>query len=596
MGWRSWRGSGWAALSIAVALMAGSIIFCGAAAQGTAESAGRCGNPTTRPWCDTALSASARAAILTAHMSQSDKVSLLTGAAVPSLGIPAVNFTDGAMGVRGSTGDSATALPASISLAASFQPFGAYLYGTVVGSDAKELGYDGVWGPTVNIMRTPLGGRTYEGYGEDPFLTASTAVGWIDGAQNQGVMADVKHFVANDDEGQLGVPLLSGTVGGRLFVNVVVDQRTLHEIYFEPFQAAVQQAHVATVMCSYNQVNSQFACENPGLLKGDLEDDWGFQGFVMSDAGAAHDALQDLNSGLDFDIAGTSYNAPEVDAVLATGLVSTATLNSHVTRILQTLFSYGFFDRAAYVKSEASINQTSDDAVAQWVEQNGITLLQNNDNVLPLSASALPSIAVIGSSAATYVRGSGSSEVSPTSVSTPLAAIRAAVGKSTTVTYNDGGIPSSAAAVAKKASVAVVFVRDSESEGTDKICMSLDCPSLGLPNLDNGTDEQVTIGLQDQTIEAVAHANPNTVVVLETGAPVLTPWRNLVKGVVEAWYPGQEGGAAIANVLFGVVDPGGRLPATFPASPAQEPTAGNLNAYPGIDGNETYSEGVFVGY
>jgi beta-glucosidase len=574
--------------------MVGLLVGVGGA-EGSAP-ASRCGNVATRPWCNTSLAPAVRARLLESAMSTADKVGLLTGAAATDVGLPAISFTDGALGVRGGTGDTSTAMPAGIALAAGFQPFGAFLYGSVVGRDAKELGYDGVWGPTVNMMRTPLGGRTYEAYGEDPYLTAETAVGWIDGAQSQGVMADVKHFVANDQEGYAGVPLVTGTIGGRVYVNVVVDQRTLHEIDLIPFEAAVRQGHTATLMCGYNKVNGAFDCEDASLLLGTLEKSWGFDGFVMSDAGAAHDVVANMNNGLDFDIADSSYNAPEVDAALASGLVTMATLNEHVLRILTTLFTFGFFDRAAYVKDEQSINLASDNAVAQWVEENGTTLLQNNDNVLPIVPAHDPSIAVIGQTADTYVRGSGSSEVSPTSVVNPLQAIEARAGSAVAVSYNDGTIPSSAAALAAKASLAIVFVRDSESEGTDKLCLSLDCPSVGLPDLDNGTDEQATIGPQDQLIEAVARANPNTVVVMETGAPVLTPWRNVVKGVVEAWYPGQQGGAAIAHVLFGDVDPGGRLPATFPASPSQEQVAGNLSAYPGLDGNVTYSEGVMVGY
>ena len=589
----------WVALCVVFVVVIGNTLVGGISARAGANSTpsnGRCGSVAQRPWCNTALPAATRAKLMESAMSTSDKIGILTGTAEPDVGLAAIEFTDGALGVRGGTGDTATATPAGISLAASFDPFGAYLYGSVVGRDAKELGYDGVWGPTVNMMRTPLGGRTYEAYGEDPFLTAATGVGWIQGAQSQGVMADVKHFVANDQEGQLGVPLISGTIGGRLYVNAVVDQRTLHEIDLVPFQAAVQQGHAATVMCGYNRVNGVFDCENASLLQNTLEKSWGFDGFVMSDAGSAHNVVANLNHGLDFDIADSSYNSPEVEAALASGLVTMATLNEHVIRILTTLFTYGFFDRTAYMKNENTINRASDNAVAEWVEQNGITLLQNNDNVLPLESSQLRSIAVIGSSADTYVRGSGSSEVSPTSIVNPLQAIEARAGKSVDVTYDNGAVPSEAAAVAQRADVAIVFVRDSESEGVDKPCMSLDCPNVGLPDLDNGTDEQLTIGPQAQLIESVAAANPNTVVVLETGAPVLTPWRDMVKGVVEAWYPGQEGGTAIARVLFGDVDPGGRLPATFPASPAQEQTFGNLNAYPGIDGNVYYDEGVFVGY
>jgi beta-glucosidase len=579
--------------------MAGIVASTLASAQGTnGSTAGltRCGDVAHRPWCNPSLSPQARARLLEAVMSTSDKVTLLTGGAIADVGIPAVKFTDGALGVRGGTGDTATAMPSGTSLAATFNPFDAYLYGAVVGRDAKALGFDGLWGPTVNLMRTPLGGRTYEAYGEDPFLTAATGVGWIEGAQAQGVMADVKHFVANDQEGYAGVPLLSGTLGGRLFVNVSVDQRTLHEIYLTPFEAAIKQGHAATVMCGYNRVNGAFDCEDASLLKAAVEQSWGFQGFVMSDAGAAHNVVADLNNGLDFDIADSAYNAPEVDAALDSGLVSMATLNSHVLRILQTLFAFGFFDRAAYSKSEQNIDGARDGLVAERVEEGGITLLQDNGQVLPLNGTKDPTIAVIGQTAATYVRGSGSSEVSPTSVVTPLNAITARAGTSVSVIYNDGTVPSQAAAAARSASVALVFVRDSETEGTDKLCMSLDCPSVGLPDLNNGSDEQYTVGLQDQLIDAVARANPNTVVVMETGGPVLTPWRNEVKAVVEAWYPGQQGGNAVARVLFGDADPGGRLPVTFPADASQLPTAGNLSNYPGITGTETYTEGVFTGY
>ncbi|HVA09369.1 MAG TPA: glycoside hydrolase family 3 C-terminal domain-containing protein [Acidimicrobiales bacterium] len=582
--------------SVAVAVIIGSTLVSAHVSDGTTAGMSRCGDVVQRPWCNTSLPSLTRARLLASAMSTSDKVTLLTGRAIPRVGIPALKFTDGALGVRGGTGDTATALPSGTSLAASFNPFDAYLYGAVVGRDARALGFDGVWGPTVNLMRTPLGGRTYEAYGEDPFLTAATGVGWIEGAQSKGIMADVKHFVANDDEGDAGVPLISGTLGGRLFVNVNVDQRTLHEIYLTPFEAALQQGHAASAMCGYSRVNSAYDCENASLLKGTVEHSWGFPGFVMSDAGAAHNVVANLNNGLDFDIADSAYNAPEVDAALDSGLVSIATLDAHVIRILQTLFAFGFFDRVAYTKSEQALNTAADGTVAERVEESGITLLQNNDDVLPLSVSKDPSIAVIGQTAATYVRGSGSSEVSPTSVVTPLGSIVGRVGRGSSVTYNDGSIPSHAAAVARAARVALVFVRDSETEGSDKLCMSLDCPSVGLPDLNNGSDLQYTAGPQNQLIAAVARANPNTVVVLETGAPVLTPWRNEVKGVVEAWYPGQQGGNAIARVLFGDADPGGRLPVTFPAQPSQLPTAGDLNSYPGTSGSETYAEGVFTGY
>ena len=192
------------------------------------------------------------------------------------------------------------------------------------GDEVRHRGFDGDYGPTVNIMRTPLGGRTYEGYGEDPYLDAQTAVGWIDGFQSQGVMADPKHFAANNQEGQIGVSPAEGVIGGRFDTDVDVDPRWLHEIEFPAFEAAVQQAHAATVMCSYNLVNGAYSCANPYLLKHTLREEWGFQGFVQSDAGACHEPNDDIEAGLNLDILDTCYSAPEVDALLAAGVISEA--------------------------------------------------------------------------------------------------------------------------------------------------------------------------------------------------------------------------------------------------------------------------------
>src|ERR1700685_3400003 len=243
---------------------------------------GRCGSYA---WCSTSLTPNARATLLENAMSQSDKVAMLTGGAASDVGVPAASCDDGALGVRttGESGD-ATAFPAGISLAATFDQAIARAYGSAVGAEVREHGYDGDWGPTVNIMRTPLGGRTYEGYGEDPVLDAQTAVGWIEGLQSQGVMATVKHFIENDQEGQIGVSPLFGVIGPRPFTNVTVDQRTVHEIELRPFAAAVSQAHVAAVMCAYNQVNGEPSCDNKSLLEGILRGQLGFQGIIMSDA------------------------------------------------------------------------------------------------------------------------------------------------------------------------------------------------------------------------------------------------------------------------------------------------------------------------
>jgi beta-glucosidase len=575
-----------------------------------ADAQGRCG---TYAWCNTSLSPNERATLLENAMSQSDKVAMLTGGAASDVGVPAASFDDGALGVRttGETGD-ATAFPAGISLAANFDQAMARAYGSAVGAEVREHGYDGDWGPTVNIMRTPLGGRTYEGYGEDPFLDAQTAVGWIDGLQSQGVMATVKHFIENDQEGQVGVSPLFGVVGPRPFTNVMVDQRTLHEIELRPFAAAVSQAHVAAVMCSYNQVNGEPSCDNKSLLEGVLRGQLGFQGIIMSDALAAHTPQADLNAGMDWDIVGNADNAAEVDLAVDDGEVSEATLNARVHEYLRTLFAYGFFDRAAYAKDVPTTEPATSQAVDIATEEGGATLLKN-DGVLPLGATD-KRIVVIGQPASEYVFGFGSSQVNPYSTTDVLQGIQArAAAAGDTVTYDTGTDLATAEADARAANVVIVVAADSESEGDDKECMSLvpQCAPTEASVLtpQNPLDDQIGWGDQDSLISDIEATNPHTVVVLETGAPVLTPWRNKLAGLLEAWYPGEDGGTAIAHVLWGDVDASGRLPATFPASYSQEPVAGSASSYPGtINLNcdptattcayyqETYNEGVFVGY
>lgn len=577
---------------------------------------GRCG---THPWCNTALSPTARAGLLLQAMSLSDKVGILTGQAAPDVGLRAIRFTDGALGAGGTASEShaATAMPAGIALAANFSPAMARQYGTVVGAEVRHRGFDGDYGPTVNIMRTPLGGRTYEAYGEDPFLSAQTAVGWIDGFQSEGVMADVKHYAANNQEGQINLAGLTGLVGGRFLVDVKVDPRELEEIEFPAFQAAVQQAHVATVMCSYNLVNGVYACANPYLLQTTLRDAWGFKGFVVSDAGACHEPNSDIAAGLDFDIFGTCYTAPEVDAMLVTGLIKQSTLDARVTEILTTLFQYGFFDHPAWPDDPAEDNVPADEALADAAEEGGAVLLKNTAGVLPIDPRKVHSIAVIGAAAGQYIHGNGSSEVKPYFKTTALEGIAArAAADGIAVTSYTGTDVAQAQAVAAHADMAIVVGADTETEGGDKPCMSLlpQCGEGESINPDPSATE-AKFGDQDAIISAVAAANPHTVALLETGAPVLTPWRNQVAGLLEAWYPGEDGGTAIAHVLFGDVDPGGRLPATFPTSATAIPTAaGGAAQYPGVinplAGNcsvdvlsipcplfqETYSEGVMVGY
>jgi len=591
-----------------VLAVAGAACIVGASAvPASAGAQGRCGDPVQRPWCNTSLSPDTRAGLLLAQLTPDEKISLLggddvfggivsgpnrhtgTSTGVPRLGLPTIYFSDGPVGPRQGP---ATAMPIPMALAATFDPGLAFRHGATIANEAKHKGNDVVFAPTVNILRTPLWGRAFESYGEDPFLVSRLTVGWIGGAQSEGVIANVKHFAANNQEGDAG-PIANQTgpseplgapplQGDRYTVNAVVDPRTLHEIYLPQFEAAVKEAHVGSVMCSYNRLNGQYACENQQLLNEILKRDWGFKGFVLADYGAAHNTIASLNNGLDFEPwPGLAYSPLPVKAALFAGLASLADVDEHIRRILRTLFAYGAMDRPAYVNDDAQIDKPLHARVAQEIEEAGITLLKN-DGVLPLDPARVRSIALIGSPADTFTTGGGSAAVTPFSYTSPRKAITGRAGPGVHVTYDDGSDSAAAAAAAKAADVAIVFAADYETEGADRQCLSLECPDVH--------------GDQDGLIAQVAAANPNTIVVLETGAPVLTPWRDRVKGLLEAWYAGEQGGPAIARVLFGDTDPGGRLPATFPRQEADLPTAGDPQKYPGVDESVYYKEGVLVGY
>ncbi|MCU1599768.1 MAG: hypothetical protein JWO22_477, partial [Frankiales bacterium] len=321
----------------------------------------------------------------------------------------------------------------------------------------------------------------------------------------------------------------------------------------------------------------------------------------------AKDTPGNMNNGLDFvpnnGEVDQSYQPALISASLATGLVSRATLDGHVRRILRTLFAYGYFDRHGYAIDESAIDVAAHERTAEGIEERAITLLKNR-GILPLKPG-IKKIAVIGPYANTFVTGGGSGTVTARSVVTALQGITQRAGKGVTVTYSDGSNQAAAAALAAAADVAVVVVGDVQTEGQDKDCIGLNCTndladSEALLVLQGKTCGQVTCPLngldEDGLIRSVSAAQHKTVVVLETGGPVLTPWRENVPGIVEAWYPGQQGGTALARVLFGDVDPGGRLPATFPDTASQLPTAGSMRQYPGVAEEETYSEGLLVGY
>jgi beta-glucosidase len=576
-----------------VAALAGPLI-----AQARADQCGGAG-----PWCNASLTADQRAQLLLEALSESQKISLLAGndvlgvtgasghtgssAGVPGL-VPPAHFTDGTAGIRQG---SATAVPVELAVAASFDPALAQLDGSLLGNEARYKGNDVLYGPTLTVMRVPQAGRTFQALGEDPLLASRLGVGLIDGVQSQGVIADANIYLANNQEGidptelsgMPGSPLGAGTIGSRYLIDANVDERTLREIYLPPFEAAVKEAHVGTLMCAYNLVNGTYNCENGPLLNGILKQQWGFPGVVLSDYGASHDTVASLRGGLDLEPwPGVAYGPAPVTAALASGLVSQAQLDDHVRRYLRTLFAFGVFDRPAFAEEEARIEQAAHAAAARKIEEGAITLLQNNGSVLPLDAAHVRSIAVIGKPAGSFITGGGSSAVKPYSAVTPLQGITERAGPGVHVAYDEGSNAASAAALARSSDVAIVVAANYETEGADLNCLTLECPHA--------------YGEQDSLIEQVAAANPKTIVVLETGGPVLTPWRGLVSGLLDAWYPGEQGGAAIARVLFGDVNPSGHLPVTFPQAEAEEPTAGDLQSYPGVGNSELYKEGVSVGY
>jgi beta-glucosidase len=566
-----------------------------------ADAAGRCGK---HPWCNRSLGPDARAGLLLNALTQDERIGLLAGDdlggvaggehahtgtedGVPRVGLPTTYYSDGPVGPRQGR---STALPIPLALAATFSPRLASRHGAVAGNEAKSKGNDVIFAPTTNIVRTPLNGRTFESYGEDPYLMTRLGVAWIKGSQAQGVLGDVKHYAANNQEGRdpsghsgdPGSPLGSGTEGSRYLVNEHIDERTLREIYLPHFEAAVKEANVASVMCAYNKVNGAYACESHDLLQRILEREWGFKGYVIADYGAAHQAAPSLVNGLDFEPwPGLAYGRAQVRAALLTGQATMAQVNGHVRRILRTLFKYRFFDRRAFRDDDGQIDKRAHARTAQRIEESAITMLRNR-GVLPLRAKRLKTVALIGAGADAFTTGGGSANVTPFTFVSPRQAIRKRLPRRVKLRYEDGSDVESATAAAKGADVAIVIPADYLTEGSDRLCLTLECPNAH--------------GDQDELIRRVAAVNRRTVVVLETGGPVLTPWRNRVSALLEAWYPGQEGGTAIARVLFGAADPGGRLPATFPRSESQLPTAGDPEKYPGVDNEVYYKEGVLVGY
>jgi beta-glucosidase len=497
--------------------------------------------------------------------------------AIPSLCVPALRITDGPNGVAsGLTG--ATQLPAAVSAAATWDPAIVKTYGAVIGAEVAAKGADVDMGPAADIVRDPRWGRAYEEYGEDPFLTGQMAAADVEGVQSQGVIAMVKHFALYNEETYRNTPR----------DDVIVSDRVAHEIYLPPFQAAVEQGGAGAVMCSYATINGVDACQDR-YLTNVLYGQWHFGGFVQSDGGATHSTVAAANAGLDdLESTGAVYFGPALEASVRDGRVPLSRLREMATRVLTTMFAFGLFNRAPTGSLDDSATSPAHAAVARAVADEGTVLLKNSGAVLPIPSTS--SIAVIGDDAGPDAITAGTSTSSGHVIApylvTPYQGIAAAAAPGSTVTYSQGNSPAEpngdpalqaqAVAAAQSASVAVVFAGMSEGESTDLSGISLSPAENAL-------------------ISAVTQANPNTVVVLDTGSAVTMPWLNSVKAVLEAWYPGQEDGNAIADILFGNVDPSGKLPVTFPSSLTDVP-ASTPAQWPGVGRTVRYSEGLFVGY
>jgi beta-glucosidase len=533
---------------------------------------------------------------LLSRLNTDEKLSLVhadskfTTAAIPRFNIPRRWLSDGPHGVRedvgpetwnpsGRTDDFATCMPALIALAATWDPDASRAYGEVVGEEARKRGKDIMLGPGVNIMRTPLCGRNFEYLGEDPLLASRMAVPYIRAVQAHDVASCVKHFAANNQEWERGS------------INAELDERSLREIYLPAFKAAVQEAGVLTIMPAYNKFRGQHCCHNDYLLNKILKGEWGFQGVAISDWGGVHDTREAVLNGLDVEM-GTEkpyrqfYLADAFKAGLEKGDYPMSILDDKARRSLRVMFATHLFDG----RSEGSINTPQHQAAARRVAEEAVVLLKNEGGLLPLDAKKIKSLAVIGENATRLqAYGGDSSRIKAFYEISPLQGILTRVGNNVNITYSEGcrkdaGPDLAERAIsAAKAADAVVFMGGiNHDAGFD--CEGKDRKSLALPPG------------QAELLGKIIEANPRTVVVLVGGSPMdLNPWLEKAPAVMLSWYSGMEGGNAIARVLFGDVNPSGKLPCTFPKTLSDSP-AHALGAYPGTNGVVRYAEGLLVGY
>ncbi|WP_321438570.1 glycoside hydrolase family 3 C-terminal domain-containing protein [uncultured Bacteroides sp.] len=542
--------------------------------------------------------------------------SKFSSAGVPRLGIPEVWCTDGPHGIRaevfwdewntaGWTNDSCIAFPALTCLAATWNPEMSALYGKSISEEARYRNKNVLLGPGVNIYRTPLNGRNFEYMGEDPYLSSTMVVPYIQEVQKNGVAACVKHFALNNQETD------------RDHINVNVSDRALYEIYLPAFKAAVQKGGAWAIMGSYNKYKGEHCCHNQYLLNDILRKEWGFDGVVVSDWGGVHDTKQAIYNGLDMEFGSWTngltwsasnaydnyYLAMPFLKLLRSGEVKEEEVDKKVRNILRMIFRTTMNKNRPF----GSFGTEEHALAGRKIAQEGIVLLQNNKNILPVDLAKVKRIAVIGENAVKRMTiGGGSSSLKAKYEQSPLAGLKQRIGSQAEIVYAPGyespavaeqdvkgakaperkvidvlGLREEAVAAAKNADIVLFFGGLNKNEHQD--CEGSDRKEYELPYS------------QNELISALAKANPNLAVVLITGNGVAMPWAKEVSAIVEGWYSGTEAGNAIASVLMGDVNPSGKLPFTIPVS-LKDNGATVMGDYPGDGKEETYKEDIFVGY
>ncbi|HEV7512508.1 MAG TPA: glycoside hydrolase family 3 C-terminal domain-containing protein [Candidatus Acidoferrum sp.] len=567
-----------------------------------------------RPWMNSKLSPDERAEMVLKELTLDEKINLVHGQGMPGwhnkvfpnaalgnggagfvlgaerLGIPMIQISDAAYGVRSSAdnGRYSTALPSNIASAATWDPQAACEYGALIGRELRAQGYNMTLGGGTNITREPRNGRTFEYLGEDPILAGTLVGNRIKCEQAQHVIGDIKHYAVNDQE------------SGRNEVNVVIGKRALQESDLLAFHIGIEIGNPGAVMCSYNAINGDYGCENKYLLTEVLKKAWKFQGFVVSDWGGTHSVVKASAAGLDNEEPEDLYYGAPLKKAVQDGKVPVAELDDHVRRVLRSEFASGIVD---FPRQRSVVDVEGGLETARQIAEQSIVLLKNDKGVLPLNRAKVRSIAIIGTHAdESMISGGGSAQVDPPGSTAPkwqahvwfpTSPLKAVIAKApgVRVKFASGADPATAAALAKESDVAIVFAHQWTSE-------DMDLPNLSLP--DN----------QDAMIDRVASANPRTIVVLESGTAVTMPWIDKVSGVLEAWYAGSKGADAVANILFGEVNPGAKLPMTFPRSETDLPHPQEVIPPPSALGEAAvmatgeakptfevhYDEGLKVGY